>query len=148
MGDDPLTFLSELCKKMKFCRISKVIDGVQCDKCHQKVQVDSNDEQATEKYVLHVYFKGVNHNEFCAYITDELGRAGAEASFKEINKLWLQFTSWSTRTATTPKSGKLKQRKQTENQSSPNTAILATSEATLLVCARMPTERSGTSMAQ
>merc|ERR1711954_50713 len=93
MGDDQLTFLSEFCKKAKFCMISKVIDGVQCDKCHQKVQVDPNDEQTTEKYVLQVYFKGVNHNEFCVYITDELGREGAEESFEEKNKLWLQFTA-------------------------------------------------------
>jgi len=93
--DDPLTFLSELCKKVKFCRISQVIDASPIRHCHQKVKVDPNDENATETYVLQVYFKGVNHNKFCAYITDELGvgRAVAEASFEEINKLWLQFTA-------------------------------------------------------
>ena len=91
--DDQLTFFSELLKKAKFCRISKVIDGVQCNKCHQKVQVNPKDEEATEKYILQVYFKEVSHNKFCVYITDELGRAGAEASFEEINRLWLQFTA-------------------------------------------------------
>ena len=51
-ANDPLTFLSELCKKVKFCRVSQVIDGIQCDKCHEKVKVDPNDEKATEKYIL------------------------------------------------------------------------------------------------
>merc|ERR1711954_487787 len=90
-SDDPLTFLSELWKKSKFCRVYTVIDGVECNKCKEKVNVNPNDENAPEKYVLQVFFKGVNHNEFCAYITEILGRTGAKSSFKEINKLWLQF---------------------------------------------------------
>merc|ERR1711954_46890 len=56
-SDDPLTFLSELCKKAKFCRISQVLDGVQCNKCHMEVKVDPNDEQATEKICTSSLFR-------------------------------------------------------------------------------------------
>merc|ERR1711954_12829 len=45
--DDPLTYLSELRKRAKFYKISQVIDGVHCDKCRQKVEVDPNDENTT-----------------------------------------------------------------------------------------------------
>ena len=63
-SEDPLTFLLELQKKSKFCRVYTVIDGVECNKCHEKVNVNPNDKSAVEKYVLQVFYKGVNHNEF------------------------------------------------------------------------------------
>ena len=91
-SDDPLIFLPELQKKAKFCRISQIIDRVECNHCHEKVKVNPNDERATEKFIILVYFNSLTHNDFAAYITEELGRAKEEAKFEEINRLSLQYT--------------------------------------------------------
>merc|ERR1711954_378507 len=92
-SEDPLTFLSELWKKAKFCRISQIIDRVECNHGHQKVKFDQNNEAATEKFIIFVYFNGLNHNDFAAYVTDKFGRAKEEAKIKEINRLWLQYVA-------------------------------------------------------
>ena len=83
-SDDPLTFLSELRKRAKFCRISQIIDGVECNHCHERVKVNPNDERTTKKLIILVYFNGLNHNDFAAYITDKLGRAKEEANFEDV----------------------------------------------------------------
>ena len=70
------------------------MDGcIECHNCKEIVNVNPQDENTTEKYILQMFYKGVNHNEFLAYICDKLGRTGAKPSFEEVNKLWLQYTA-------------------------------------------------------
>ena len=141
---DPLTFLSELQKKSKFCREYKVIDGVECEKCHEKVNVIPKDANATEKYVLQVFFKGVNHNEFYGYITNELGRTGAKSSFEEINKLWLQFTASTRLEYKNSNNSKIRRAETKKNQNSQTIVIHATSGATSQMFAKMHQGKNGT----
>ena len=93
-SDDPMGFLSELCKKAKYCKIFSIIDEcIQCNHCNQLVKVDPEDKKATEKIILQAFYRGVNDNPFLAYICDELGKTGAKPSFNIINELHLQFTA-------------------------------------------------------
>merc|ERR1711954_485534 len=91
---DPMSCLSEVQKKSKFCEVYSVMDEcIECHNCKEIVKVNPEDENATEKYILQVFYRGVNHNEFLAYICDKLGRTGAKPSFDEVNKLWLHYTA-------------------------------------------------------
>ena len=86
--------LRPICAELSlFCRISQIIDEVECNHCHQKVKIDQNYKPATGKFIILVYFKGLHHNDFAAYFTDKVGRAKEEANFEEINRLWLQYTA-------------------------------------------------------
>ena len=38
-SEDPLTYLTELRKKAKFCRISQIIDGQICNHCNSVVEI-------------------------------------------------------------------------------------------------------------
>ena len=88
--------------------------------------------EKTKKYVLQVFFKGVNQNEFFVYITDKLGRTGANSSFEEINKLWLQFTASTKLEYKNSNNSKIKKAEKRKNQDSHTTAIHVTSEAKVL----------------
>ena len=87
---DPMTFLSELRKKTKFCQVTEIVNAQQCNHCNWIIEIPEDSEKAIKKLIILVFFNGLEDNNFAGYLTNELKRSGKNATFEEINRLYLQ----------------------------------------------------------